>query len=165
MWHSLLTADFLGNRHWVLTKPLSYEIFDFIDDSYLKIWQGIGASMVLHKHDYSLLITVPKGYHTDLASIARPMWVAISPWDVARAAVVHDMLYGLIRAHKAHLSKTRITALRDQADKIFRQGMRDADPEVATWRIGICYYFVRSLGWASIIKEPKFNANKKTNKR
>ena len=157
MWHSLLTADFLGDRHWVLTKPLSYEIFDFIDKDYLHIWQMLGADIELHIPEYSLLITVPKGYHTDLASIARPMWSIISPWDVARAAVVHDMLYGFIRKNKEHLSKTRIKVLRNQADKIFRQGMRDADPEVAKWRIGICYYFVRSLGWASIIKEPKFD--------
>jgi|TARA_Y100000310_G_C20314171_1_gene637636 hypothetical protein len=154
MWHNLLTANFIGNRHWVLTKPLTYEIPNFIGMNSLKTWQGIVPTIQINNQ--RLLITVPKGFNTDLASIARPMWSIISPWDVARAAVVHDMLYGYIRSNKDKFSKRRINMLRHHADDIFRQGMRDADPEIPKWKIQICYYFVRSLGWASMIKAAKF---------
>ena len=102
MWHNLLTANFIGNRHWVLTKPLTYEIPNFIGMNSLKTWQGIVPTIQINNQ--RLLITVPKGFNTDLASIARPMWSIISPWDVARAAVVHDMLYGYIRSNKDKFS-------------------------------------------------------------
>ena len=154
MWHNLLTANFIGNRHWVLTKPLTYEIPNFIGMNSLKTWQSIVPTIQVNNQ--RLLITVPKGFNTDLASIARPMWSIISPWDIARAAVVHDMLYGYLRSNKDKFSKRRINMLRHHADDIFRQGMRDADPEIPKWKIQICYYFVRSLGWASMIKAAKF---------
>ena len=163
MWHNLLTADFRGDRHWVLTKPLKYTISNFIGRIYINVWQSIGLKIKFDSSLNELTITVPKGFNTDLASIARPMWSVISPWDVARGAVLHDMLYGIIRENKDHLSKTRIKILRKQADNIFRQGMRDADPDIPSWKIATCYYFVRSLGWASMIKAAKFKQNAKHN--
>jgi hypothetical protein len=163
MWHNLLTADFRGNRHWVLTEPLKYTISNFIDRTYIKVWEGIGLQLNFDSTLNELTITVPKGFNTDLASIARPMWSIISPWDVARSAVLHDMLYGIIRENKEHLSTTRIRTLRKQADKIFKQGMHDANPVIPSWKIGTCYYFVRSLGWASMIKAAKFKQNAKHN--
>ena len=163
MWHNLLTADFRGDRHWVLTKPLKYTISNFIGRIYINVWQSIGLQIKFDSSLNELTITVPKGFNTDLASIARPMWSVISPWDVARGAVLHDMLYGIIRENKDHLSKTRIKILRKQADNIFRQGMRDADPDIPSWKIATCYYFVRSLGWASMIKAAKFKQNAKHN--
>ena len=39
------------------------------------------------------VITVPKDYITDMASVPRGCWAFIAPFDVARAAVVHDILY------------------------------------------------------------------------
>ena len=39
------------------------------------------------------VITIPAGYITDLASVPRVCWGFMAPFDVARAAVVHDMLY------------------------------------------------------------------------
>ena len=161
MWHNLLTADFHGDRHWVLTKPLQYTCPKFMKHAHYKLWQGIGAHMVLDAASNNITITVPTGYHTDLASIARPMWSVISPWDVARGAVVHDLLYGLIRKEQEHLSKTRIKILRKQADIIFKRGMYDAEPNIPSWKIETCYYFVRSLGWASMIKAAKFKQNAK----
>ena len=37
------------------------------------------------------IITVPKGYITDMASVPRGCWAFIAPFDVA--SVVHDILY------------------------------------------------------------------------
>lgn len=161
MWHNLLTADFHGDRHWVLTKPLKYTFPKFITFNDYKLWRTIGAYMVFDSKNNNITITVPNGYHTDLASIHRSAWSVISPWDVARGAVVHDLLYGLIRKEKEHLSKTRIRNLRKQADEIFKRGMYDADPTIPKWKIETCYYFVRCLGWASMIKKAKFKQNVK----
>ena len=161
MWHSLLTADFHGDRHWVLTKPLKYTFPKFMTRTDYKLWRTIGAYMILDSESNTITITVPTGYHTDLASIHRTAWSVFSPWDVARGAVVHDLLYGLIRKEKDHLSKTRIKNLRKQADGIFKRGMYDAEPTIPKWKIETCYYFVRCLGWASMIKAAKFKQNVK----
>ena len=39
------------------------------------------------------VVTIPKGYVTDMASVPRAIWAFIAPFDVARAAVVHDIMY------------------------------------------------------------------------
>ena len=38
-------------------------------------------------------ITVPKGFVSNLASVPRILWFYISPFDLGRAAIVHDWLY------------------------------------------------------------------------
>ena len=45
-------------------------------------------------------ITVPSGFITDLASTPRILWAFIAPFDVARAAIVHDLLYKSIRQYR-----------------------------------------------------------------
>ena len=40
-----------------------------------------------------------------IASIHRLAWSFIAPWDVARAAVIHDVLYEALRENKAKFSK------------------------------------------------------------
>ena len=45
-------------------------------------------------------IVVPKGFETDLASVPRAAWALIAPWDVARAAIIHDLLYKTIRQYR-----------------------------------------------------------------
>mgnify|MGYP001183814767 CR=1 FL=1 len=156
MWNNLLYAEFKGPRHWVLTKPLSYETDNFLLNT--KQWEKIGIPVtkpgsIRHR---KISIVVPVGYNTDLASIARPIWGIISPWDVARGAVIHDMLYGAIRNAKDTLTKEEIKQLRAEADEIFRRGMNDAEPNIPDWKIKACYYSVRAIGWASIIKKAKF---------
>lgn len=62
----------LGDNHWVLKEPLTYEV------------KTTGHSIV-----------VPKGFITDLASTPRILWaVGLSPIDsYMAAAIVHDYLY------------------------------------------------------------------------
>ena len=45
------------------------------------------------------------GYDTDLASIPRAGWALVAPWDVARAAIIHDILVWCI-AYDALKNKT-----------------------------------------------------------
>ena len=46
------------------------------------------------------VFTVPNGFITDLASTPRLLWNLIAPFDVARAAIVHDLLYKAIRTYR-----------------------------------------------------------------
>ena len=157
-WNNWLQADFVGPREWVLTEPLKFEIDKFrIPDMVHALSDWSRMELQLDETPDTILITAPVGYHTDLASIARPIWGIISPWDVARGAVIHDMLYGAIRNAKDTLTKEEIKQLRKQADVIFKLGMKAADPHIPNWKIASCYYSVRGFGWTSINKKAKFN--------
>ena len=164
MWHGLLTANFVGERHWVLEGSLTYELDDRISISKedFNLWKSFGLVIKrkrvgsISKRREQFTITAPKGYDTDLASISRAIWSFISPWDVARAAVIHDTLYGALRRNSSTLDKKTISMLREQADNIFMLGMIDADPKIPNWKIKTCYRFVRVLGGISINRAAKF---------
>ena len=148
-WHGLLRAYFMGPRHWVLDRDLTFEIDDIFERDF-NVWRSFGITM--HRTDHhSITITAKKGTHTDLASISRALWAFISPWDVARAAVIHDILYAAIREqiNKNRISSESVERLRNQADTVFIDGMRAADPDVPNWKINACYRSVRIFGrWA-----------------
>ena len=164
MWHGLLTANFVGERHWVLEDSLTYELDErlSLDERDFWLWKNFGLLLnrkrvgSLARRREQVTITAPKGYDTDLASISRAIWSFISPWDVARAAVIHDILYGVLRKNASKLDKKTVDRLRKQADSIFMLGMLDADPEIPNWKIKTCYRFVRMLGWVSIKRAAKF---------
>ena len=88
--------------------------------------------MVFHKHQKINQIkaeVIPKGYITDLASVPRMCWAFIAPFDVARAAVIHDILYEKINgAFKEGVIATKKDReiYRSIADNIFKQGMQIA---------------------------------------
>lgn len=82
----------------------------------------------------TIVISVPAGFETDFASIPRFAWILIPKlgrWN--KAAVIHDWLY----QHGA-LS-------RKQADRCFRDGMRDKG--VKPWQYNLIYWAVRLFGW------------------
>ncbi|MEQ9132669.1 MAG: DUF1353 domain-containing protein [Salinisphaeraceae bacterium] len=90
MFTSSLKAESIPDGRWALTHPLT--------------WDGPGG----------MVITVPRGFPTDLFSIPRPFWWLFKPDHPGRrAAVVHDYIY----RHQTH-RYTRATA-----DRIFRQAL------------------------------------------
>lgn len=159
-WHGLLEAEFHGAKHWVLTQPLTYELEKSRSiemDRWVSSWKNLNVD--IETTPSTILITAPVGYETDLASIHRIMWNIISPWDIARAAVIHDVLYGALRKTLVvnGLHPQTVKVLRAQADNVFRRGMDDADPNVPTWKIFSCFWSVRPFGRWAIRKSPKFN--------
>ena len=104
-------------------------------------------------------ITVPTGFITDLASTPRILWAFIAPFDVARAAIVHDLLYKAMRKYRwtkgaIEEDKTLIKKSKVVADKIFRLAMKDADPKVSGWKIYSAWKAVDLFGgWSIIPKE------------
>jgi hypothetical protein len=144
-----IEAEFDPPRKWVLSRALTYTNPDIDEDAL----NDVGVNVKGHK------IIVKKDFVTDLASVPRMCWAFIAPWDVARAAIIHDLLYKRIRQYrKAHSKSLKcsedpkaISAAKKASDDVFHMAMKDANPSVAGWKIAAAYYSVRMFGRWSII--------------
>ena len=93
-----IMAEFNPPRKWTLGRDLSYTTSDLTVDD-IKSLKGVGVK-VKRETNKTETITVPTGFVTDLASVPRAMWWLIAPFDVARAAIIHDLLYKTIRQYR-----------------------------------------------------------------
>ena len=82
-----ISAEFTPPKTWVLEKLLSFKTGE-LSSSDIEVLLEIGANV-----DNNGRVTCNAGMKTDLASVPRIAWAVIAPWDVARAAVIHDHLY------------------------------------------------------------------------
>lgn len=145
-----INAEFHPPRKWILERALSYTNADLDVDSLKEIGVQVNKDGK---------ITCKKGFVTDLASVPRICWMLIAPWDIARAAIIHDLLYKRIRQYRAKLYNESLQydevsiykAAKKEADKVFLAAMKDADPSVPTWKIYSAYYSVVLFGRWSII--------------
>ena len=151
-YNGLLDAIFLPPRNWVLNNALKF----VADLNEVEISKLARCGVAVKDNGE---VTVPAGYITDLASVPRIAWAVIAPFDVARAAVVHDILYEKINgAFKEGTikSKSEREEYRAIADNIFRQGMEYAEPSVSKFKILSAYYAVRMFGrWAINSSAPR----------
>ena len=152
--NGLLDAKFNPPRNWTLDVPLKFQS-DILDATSIEMLKFCGIQVT----KTTGTVTVPKGYITDLASVPRVCWAFIAPFDVARAAVVHDIMYEKING-AYNLGK--IPSKRDRelyrkiADDVFRDGMRAAEPAVPKWKIFSAYWSVRMFGrWAINSSAPR----------
>ena len=86
------------------------------------------------------------------------MWWAIAPFDVARAAIIHDLLYKTIRQYRWKMKdlevkedKELIKLAKIASDKVFWLAMKDAEPKVSNWKIYSSWKAVDLFGNGSII--------------
>ena len=151
--HNLLDAKFNPPRNWTLDTPLKFDS-DTLSDEGRDLLKYCGVR-VTNKN----VVSVPKGYITDLASVPRFCWAFIAPFDVARAAVVHDILYEKINtAYKGEkiLTKHDREKYRKGADDVFKERMESAVPPVPKWKIWAAYNAVRVFGrWAINSSAPR----------
>jgi hypothetical protein len=119
-----------------------------ITDDDMDTLQEVGVNISNSGGERTNRITCKKGMVTDLASVPRIAWNVIAPWDVARAAVIHDHLYAMLREyyHSEDMSKLKWKRCRKIADKIFLLGMKAADPKVSKFKIYSAYWSVRLFG-------------------
>ncbi len=150
-YNAKIMAEFNPPRKWALGRDLSYTTEDLTPDE-IKALKGVGVKIT------KKTITVPTGFVTDLASVPRAMWWAIAPFDVARAAIIHDLLYKNIRQYRWKMKnleveedKELIKAAKIAADKVFLLGMKDAEPKVAGWKIYSSWKAVDLFGNGSIV--------------
>ena len=141
-----ITAEFTPPKTWKLEEDLGFREGSLTKDQ-IKLLKDVGANV-----KDSGMITCTKGMRTDLASTPRICWALISPWDVARAAIIHDHLYAALRLY---WQDTEIFDYmtwkkgKDLADKIFLMGMKSADPKVPAWKMYPAYLAVRFFGSSS----------------
>ena len=145
-----ISAEYNPPRKWILERALSYTNPDIDEDALERVGVKVKGSK----------ITCSKDFETDLASVPRICWAFIAPWDVARAAIIHDLLYKRIRQYRAKIDEndlninTKINNYRTAkvaADDVFHMAMKDAEPSVAKWKIFSAYWAVRLFGRWSII--------------
>ena len=148
-----IMAEFNPPRKWILGRDLSYTTKD-LSVADIKALKGVGVKV---KRDTikTETIKVPTGFVTDLASVPRALWWAIAPFDVARAAIIHDLLYKSIRQYrwimKDKEDKELIKQAKIASDKVFKLAMEDADPKIAGWKIYSSWKAVDLFGNSSIV--------------
>ena len=138
-----IEAEFNPPKTWVLSRALSYQN-DEMEESPL---QAVGIKCPASK------ITCKKGFKTDLASTPKLLWNLIAPWDIARAAIIHDLLYLRIRQYRAKPEPDMqcVALAKKASDKVFLMAMKDAEPKVSSWKIKAAYNAVVLFGRWSII--------------
>ena len=141
-----ITAEFTPPKTWKLEEDLGFREGSLTKDQ-IQMLRDVGANI-----KDSGMITCTKGMRTDLASTPRIIWALISPWDVARAAIIHDHLYAKLRLYYKtdSMMQSKWKAAKVLSDKIFLLGMKSADPKVPCWKIYPAYWAVRVFGrWSA----------------
>ena len=145
-----IVAEFTPPKTWMLEDELAFETEDLKDED-IKILEAIKANIVDTGRNTGR-ITCRKGMQTDLASVPRICWAVLSPWDIARAAIIHDHLYAALRLYWQDVEIFDYMTWKkgkDLADKIFLMGMKSADPKVPSWKMYPAYWAVRLFGSSS----------------
>ena len=156
-----IVAEFTPPKTWELEKSLSFKPDD-LSEAEIELLKDIGVNI-----SSTGIITCEKGMKTDLASVPRIIWNLISPWDVARAATIHDHLYATLRRYFSDnvnenknvkdkaLNKKIWSKARALSDKVFLLGMHSSDPKVPSWKIYSAHSAVRLFGSWPASKSPE----------
>ena len=149
-----ILAEFQPPRKWKLGRDLVYTTTDLYANE-VKALKDVGVKIVRDTNKTET-ITVSSGFVTDLASTPRILWAFIAPFDVARAAIVHDLLYKSIRQYRwkkglIEEDKELIENAKKASDKVFLLAMKDAEPKVSGWKIYSAWKAVDLFGRWSII--------------
>ena len=156
---SLMKATFNPPRNWTLLEDLKF-YSDKLTEEQAEMLRHCNVQVRNSTKTKQYIITVPKKYITDMASVPRGCWAFIAPFDVARAAVVHDILYEKINtqykivnesaaAENGTATKKEREVYREIADHVFLEGMDASEPPVPSWKKYAAYWAVRIFGrWA-----------------
>ena len=112
-------AEFTPPNTWVLEHDLSFQTDNFTKEE-SEILKEVGANITIGSLTVDdCQITCDAGMKTDLASVPRIAWAVIAPWDVARAAVIHDHLYSTLRKyyHSKLMNKSKWLIQRCKNDR------------------------------------------------
>jgi hypothetical protein len=154
-YNNKIMAEFNPPRKWILGRDLSYAT-EALDSEDVNALKQIGVNIDKKQIGLELCdqITVNAGFVTDLASVPRLMWWLIAPFDVARAAIIHDLLYKTIRQYRWNNKDAEddilVKKAKIAADKVFLLGMRDAEPKIPRWKSYLSWKAVDLFGNGSI---------------
>ena len=151
VWSGKLDCTFHGKMHWELNKEMWF--LSEAANKHYDMWKQMGVKITRTAKATKAKVHAPAGYDTDLASIPRIGWMVVAPWDVARAAIIHDVLYGALReAFETDWDVKIINEMRKAADNVFREGMQAAEPKIPNWKSSPCFWSVRPFGRFAIRK-------------
>ena len=151
VWSGKLDCTFHGKMHWELNKEMWF--LSEAANKHYDMWKQMGVKITRTAKATKAKVHAPAGYDTDLASIPRIGWMVVAPWDVARAAIIHDVLYGALReAFETNWDVKVINEMRKAADNVFREGMQAAEPKIPNWKSSPCFWSVRPFGRFAIRK-------------
>ena len=151
VWSGKLDCTFHGKMHWELNKEMWF--LSEAANKHYDMWKQMGVKITRTAKATKAKVHAPAGYDTDLASIPRVGWMVVAPWDVARAAIIHDVLYGALReAFETNWDVKLINEMRKAADNVFREGMQAAEPKIPNWKSSPCFWSVRPFGRFAIRK-------------
>ena len=151
VWSGKLDCTFHGKMHWELNKEMWF--LSEAANKHYDMWKQMGVKITRPSKSTKAKVHAPAGYDTDLASIPRIGWMVVAPWDVARAAIIHDVLYGALReAFETDWDVKIINEMRKAADNVFREGMQAAEPKIPNWKSSPCFWSVRPFGRFAIRK-------------
>ena len=151
VWSGKLDCTFHGKMHWELNKEMWF--LSEAANKHYDTWKQMGVKITRTAKATKAKVHAPAGYDTDLASIPRVGWMVVAPWDVARAAIIHDVLYGALReAFDSDWDVKIINEMRKAADNVFREGMQAAEPKIPNWKSSPCFWSVRPFGRFAIRK-------------
>lgn len=106
----------------------------------------------LDGEDMNFVVTIPKNFEFDLASVPRILWSTLALHELGIVApLVHDYLYG----NTGRYSKDAPPLSRKAVDQVFRFLMQQEN--VATWRWRAAYQGVRLGGWSPWRRYAKAN--------
>ena len=92
-------------------------------------------------------IVVPAGFEFDLASVPRPLWSLIAPFELSIAApLLHDFLYRYRGRPPAGSLVPPREYSRAETDRLFERIMEQEG--VPAWRRWLAYRSVRLLAWS-----------------
>jgi len=154
-YNNKIMAEFNPPKKWVLGRELSYTTEGLTTED-VEALRGVGIETTKEQIGTELCdrVTVPNGFVTDLASVPRAMWWLIAPFDVARAAIIHDLLYKTIRQYRwkygTEQDSVLVKAAKIAADKVFLLGMKDAEPKIPGWKSYLSWKAVDLFGNGSI---------------
>jgi len=124
---SKLIVEPIGNGFWELQVGFEYHVGEYPSDE---------------------IITVPKGFITDFASVPKIFWPIINPvGEHGKAAVIHDYCYATACYNKS------------RSDKIFLEGMEVL--EVEKWKRETMYHVVVWFGWFAWYKHRRIESQNK----
>ena len=140
--NGLIKAEFTPPKTWMLTRELSFKT-SLLTSEEIQLLQDIGVECNTVGE-----IKVKSGFKTDLASVPRSLWALISPWDIARAAVIHDNLYHSCSSYykEGNANPEIWKQARKISDKIFLLAMNASEPPVPEWKKKSAYLAVRIFG-------------------
>lgn len=102
---------------------------------------GRAYSVTLGEHEFR----IPAGFKFDLASVPRPLWWLIAPFELTiTAPLIHDFLYQNAGKPPQGTVVPATTFSRKAADQLFLEVMRREG--VSAWRRRLAYLATRLFG-------------------